>query len=285
MLCLSVCLSICPPACLPACLCLCLSVCLSVSLRPYFVHSHNSQRFRKCLLVQFQINITTRYKTHDISSLTSKNITSKEVAITNHAVVISRSEKAQAPFFRINTHGDVYMISIISANTTAKSGWNKMVVNGWEAYKHKKTRFKCCYYWDNGRLTSALANKTYYKTSTHLRALQYRCPFGGDSQHLKGVAVEFYVQRCSKERSRFQVPYFPVKQPQDSVALCAKIVYGNISTNLLIDWIEYYREMKVSKIVMFTYNIPDVTRKILAYYQDLGFMETREFDFPWKVSG
>lgn len=190
------------------------------------------------------------------------------------------------PFYRIGTHGDVYTVSIIATNVTAKNHWDTMVINGWEAYKHKHTRFKCCYLWDNGKFTPAVASKTYYKQSTHLRALQYRCPFGGDNEHLKGVAIEFYRLRCAgKEPARFQSPYFSIQQPKDSIGLCAKIVYGNISSKLLIDWLEYYKAMEVSKIVMFTYNISEITRNILDYYQDSGFVETRPFDFPWKVSG
>ena len=192
----------------------------------------------------------------------------------------------EQPFYRTSSQGDVYTISVVAANLTANNWWDTMVVNGWEAYKHKRSRFKCCYLWDNGKITPAIANKTYYKQSTHLRALQYRCPFGGDRDHLKGVSLEFFRFKCAgKEGTRYQVPYFSDMQPKDSVALCAKIVYGNVSSKLLIDWLEYYKEMQVSKIVMFTYNVSDITQKILRHYEKTGFLETRAFDFPWKVAG
>ena len=217
--------------------------------------------------------------------MTSTNETSDHSAINDHAIVISRSETNRSPFLKINNHGDVYIVSIIATNSSTKKKWNTIVINGWEALKHKRTRFKCCYRWTNGKTIASLANKTIYKDQTHLRALQYRCPFGGDREHLKGVAIEFYIRRCPKEDTRYQQPYFPVLRGDNSVALCAKIVYGNISNKLLVDWMEYYREMKVSKIVMFTYNLEEVTRRILRYYEELGFLQTFEFDFPWKVSG
>ena len=222
------------------------------------------------------------------TSLLSRNMSvlSHDTAYSSDMTVQILSTHLAPPFYRMNSNGDVFSISVIVTNLTDGNRWDTMVVNGWEAYKHKRSRFKCCYLWDNGKIIPALANKTYYKQGTQLSALQYRCPFSGDKERIRGIALGFFRSVCpGVNRTRYQVPYFTSKQPKDSVALCAKIVYGNVSSKLLIDWLEYYKEMQVSKIVMFTYNVSAITQKILKYYEKTGFLETRPFDFPWKVAG
>ena len=229
--------------------------------------------------------------------LRNMSVMLRNMSVPSHAILNSNDLTAgtlstaltstnEQPFYRVNSNGDVFSVSVVATNLTAINWWDTIVINGWEALKHKRSRFKCCYLWDNGKIIPSRANKTYYKLGTHLSALQYRCPFGGDRGRIRGVALEFFRSRCpGKNRTSYQVPYFSTKQPKNSLALCAKIVYGNVSSKLLIDWLEYYKEMRVSKIVMFTYNVSAVTQKILQYYEETGFVETRPFDFPWKVSG
>ena len=255
----------------------------------------NLTRYQSSDIGVLTFNTTTRptgdFKTNNETNTVSVTIVPNSSAVTlqdnqlTNTLLQSKQSNKELPFYKISERGDVFTISIIAANVTGKNHWDTMVANAWEAYKHKIRRFKCCYLWDNGKVTAAVARKTYYRQSTHLRALQYRCSFGGDRDHLKNVAIEFVSLRCSKENPKFQVPYFPSTQPKDSIALCAKIVYGNFSGKLLIDWLEYYREMRVSKIVMFTYNITEITKEILSYYEEIGFLEIRAFDFPWKVAG
>ena len=227
----------------------------------------------------------TSVPSHNISVLSHNTSNSTDLTVQIPSTHLSPPN--EQPFYRVNSNGDVFSISVIVTNLTDDNWWNTVVVNGWEALKHRRSRFKCCYLWDNGKIIPALANKTYYKKGSRLSALQYRCPFGGNREGLKGVSLEFSRSVCpGKNRTSYQVPYFTSKQSKDSVALCAKIVYGNVSSQLLIDWLEYYKEMKVSKIVMFTYNVSAITQTILRYYEETGFVETHPFDFPWrKIAG
>jgi hypothetical protein len=98
-----------------------------------------------------------------------------------------------------------------------------------------------------------------------------------------GVTVEFAEKKCPTKNSDYIVPFIPKRQQQrNSFAICLKILYGNVDNKLFIDWIEFYREIKVDKVFTFVYNITEDTNKIIQYYERLGFLETRQFAFPWK---
>ena len=72
-----------------------------------------------------------------------------------------------------------------------------------------------------------------------------------------------------------------VPQIQESgtmLALCNKGAYGNISAELIIEWMETYRYLGVDKVV--TYFLKDLNvaaKKVLLYYSDIGFVELYEF--------
>ena len=72
--------------------------------------------------------------------------------------------------------------------------------------------------------------------------------------------IQHVVQQMQKSRTTF--------------ALCNNDVYGIISAELIIEWIETYRYLGLDKVV--TYVLKDlnvVAKKVLLYYCNIGFVD------------
>lgn len=180
----------------------------------------------------------------------------------------------------------VFILSAVGSNFTSKPGYRREIkLNGWEALKHRNKETKCCVFWNSNRYTYYKnPDKVYWKKTT-LPATQFTCPIKGPLIDVRGVTLEFYKKRCPTDESVYIRPFLPKVQARHSLAICVKIVYGNVDMKLLVDWMEFYREMKVDKIFMFTYNLTNNIELVIQRYIDTGFLERRQFDFPWKSAG
>jgi hypothetical protein len=179
----------------------------------------------------------------------------------------------------------VFILSAIGNNLSNIEGYqHEIKLNGWHGAKHRLTVIKCCVLLVNGTIKHYLnPNKTTRGKRLNLVATQLTCPIKSSLMDVTGVAVEFAKKKCPTKNSDYIVPFIPKRQPKrHSFAICLKILYGNVDNKLLIDWIEFYREIKVDKVFTFVYNITEDTKKIIQYYERLGFLETRQFAFPWK---
>ena len=74
-------------------------------------------------------------------------------------------------------------------------------------------------------------------------------------------------------------PFVPQTQRRGAtLALCNKGVFGNISGEMIIEWMETYRYLGVDKVV--TYFLKDLNAaamNVLSYYSQIGFVELYEF--------
>ncbi|KAL4233243.1 hypothetical protein ACF0H5_007927 [Mactra antiquata] len=181
----------------------------------------------------------------------------------------------------------VFILSAIGSNQTSKRGYRKEIfLNGWEARKHRWVDKKCCVWWQTNRISSYYKpSSLYWKRSGNLPATQYTCPIKGPLINVLGVKLEFGRSKCPRDRTLYQKVEIPLQHANESIGLCSKIVYGNIDAKLLVDWMEFYREMNVDKVFMFTYNLTRQVETILDYYSSIGFLERRLYDYPWKAAG
>lgn len=180
----------------------------------------------------------------------------------------------------------VFILSAIGCNVTSKRGYRReLKLNGWEAIKHSKMETKCCVLWNSDKYSKYKSPDKIYWKKSRLQAAQFTCPIKGPLIDVKGVTLEFNGKQCPTEEGVYIKPYLPKVQMNKSFAICVIIVYGIVDMRLLVDWLEFYREMKVDKVFMYTYNLADNIEKIINHYVSIGFLDRRQFDFPWKKDG
>ena len=87
--------------------------------------------------------------------------------------------------------------------------------------------------------------------------------------------------KCTLESTAYVKPEFSKKFNKEfSMAICAKIAYGDLNTPLTIEWMEYYKAMGVDHVLAYTYNLSQQAYSVLKYYENTRFLELRKFDFP-----
>lgn len=179
----------------------------------------------------------------------------------------------------------VFLLSGIGLNKTLALGGFKREIrmNGWEALKHRHAFIKCCYLWNNNKFTQFInPQRSYWKLAYRLAATQYTCPIKGQFKDLIGISINFKKKKCPTDHTVYVEPEVALKPPKRSFAICVKIVYGSIDLQSFVHWIEYYREMKVHKIFMYTYNISKEALGVINRYTKEGFVDSRPFNYPWK---
>ncbi|KAL4224918.1 hypothetical protein ACF0H5_015614 [Mactra antiquata] len=159
-------------------------------------------------------------------------------------------------------------------------------LTGWIAWRDSESAIKCCSLLKNNKFT-------YYKPDIELgfnderrllALIQVTCPVNTSMSQVKGVALQYEDQNCPMDRQMYIMPYV-LKPPQknDSFGICLKLLYGqNIDIVNLKTWIEYYMELGVDKVFMYTYNISKTTHDVLNYYTNKGFIDKRPYDYPMK---
>lgn len=180
---------------------------------------------------------------------------------------------------------EIFILSVIGSITETQTQYQREVkLQGWQAAKIRQSNIKCCILSKSNHVSEYFNPKRIWQHKTlSLLGSQISCPINSSLYNVKGVTLQFAKKNCTNNLSEYIKPLIPKLQTKNnSFAICLKILYGRIDDDNLINWIEYYREMQVDKIFMFTYNITNRTQAILEHYYQLGLVEWRHFDFPWK---
>ncbi|KAL4240174.1 hypothetical protein ACF0H5_000968 [Mactra antiquata] len=173
-------------------------------------------------------------------------------------------------------------IGLIQSNSISRSD---IKITGWITGLHRETSIKCCTLLYNGDLvTHYNPERLNDRVIRDISGTQISCPVNASMNNVKAVALQFGDQDCPMDGQLYIKPYVP-KPPEkeDSFGICLKLLYGqNINIVNLKTWIEYYIELGVDKVFMYTYNISRTTKDVLNYYGKKGFLERRPFDYPMK---
>lgn len=65
--------------------------------------------------------------------------------------------------------------------------------------------------------------------------------------------------------------------------MCAKIAYGSVDAQKLIEWFEVNRLLGVDKVYIHTYKLNNLAMKVLEYYESIGIaMVFKGYSVPEK---
>ncbi|KAL4227242.1 hypothetical protein ACF0H5_012687 [Mactra antiquata] len=183
----------------------------------------------------------------------------------------------------------IFILSAVGLNhSTLNIPRYEVKLTGWVDGNKSIPTIKCCTLLYNGDSFS------YYEPDIQignqgvvpLAITQISCPVNSSMDNVKGIAIQFSDQDCPQNGQLYVKPYVP-KPPEKehSFGICLKLLYGqNINIVNLKTWIEYYIELGVDKVFMYTYNISKTTKDVLNYYGKKGFLERRPYDYPLKTT-
>ena len=178
---------------------------------------------------------------------------------------------------------DVHIFTATARHHRENDSLGGVAVNIWETTTFSERSAFCCLLYENGEIKklpvirkSSFLNNTLtpvqilckppdYATSPFALTLAYEndvCP----------LTAEFYVETANSKNCSEKLCF----------ALCAKIAYGMLNPEILIEWMEYYRHMDVSYVVVLTYNLTVTAMDVLHFYEKERWVEVLAFDYPSK---
>ena len=83
---------------------------------------------------------------------------------------------------------------------------------------------------------------------------------------------------CVRDSSSYVKPFVPLKEPGTKLALGTQLAFGNISAEMIIEWMEAYRSLGVDKVVTFYHKSLNVNAlRVLKYYHESEFLDLYYF--------
>ena len=89
-----------------------------------------------------------------------------------------------------------------------------------------------------------------------------------------GLVITFLSNTtCTTDHVTYVPPYFPVKEPE-KIVIGSKAAYGNISAEMIIEWVEAMRYIGVDRIVTyFLRSLNTDTVNVLFHYASEGVID------------
>lgn len=179
--------------------------------------------------------------------------------------------------------GHVYILGVAGGNTSDNASWDIFKVYaslGREFVRDIHVDIRCCFKYNFHDVTEYLDQPT---INTHLpipkgdlTACHYTC--NNPNRDMKnipdGVGLTIGKYSCEEAFVTYVRPFLPLREPGITLALSSKAAYGNISAELIIEWMETYRYLGVDKIV--THYLRTINKNalhVLNYYASTGILD------------
>ena len=155
-------------------------------------------------------------------------------------------------------YGPVYIFGAAAGNSSRYATWDIIkIYGGVDKSWYNKSHFRCCLaYSDQGSLTfkKVFPSKTRgFIVSSAIWSVHVTCFNTRHEEKLVpiGAALTVNGYNCSRNHVRYVSPYFPLREATEKVAIGTKTSYGNISAELIIEWMESWRYIGVDKVLTF----------------------------------
>lgn len=158
-----------------------------------------------------------------------------------------------------------------------------IVLVGWIKYALINSTLHCCLLLGNDTIVSSINVKRMVWMQVHkqpLMAVKFFCPVPKALANAKVTGATMSLPQENCQHKKFMAVEYLKRQPDESLALCAKIAYGTMSAQRLIEWLEIQKYMGVDTVLMYYYNLNSETMRVLLQYNSEGFVDLRPFDYP-----
>ena len=168
------------------------------------------------------------------------------------------------------------------------SGSTKGLVNfisltGWMHESLLQEEMQCCLLLKNQSVVSYMNERRmiwYQVRKQPLFATKSYCQIPRELQAEKPVGASLSLNPYGCNLRIFMKIQYPEIRKRGSLGFCAKIAYGTLSPNRLIEWLELHRFVGVDKVMIYYYNLNTEAMSVLRQYVEEGFVGLQPFDIP-----
>ncbi|XP_045196604.2 uncharacterized protein LOC123551620 [Mercenaria mercenaria] len=224
-----------------------------------------------------------------VTKIKMKSFRDMEVHDNKFFHVDSNNDYQNSDTFVSLIDNSVHIYSAIAYNSTEQYVFDSIYLSGWENRmwsRFYKPNFTCCLIYgkkNNDIMATRVSERHnwYYVGKAKLEVKQYVCPNVLRGHNRVPVAISLGIDKqCPKNHSKYIKIDYPQRQAEGRIAVCAKLVYENISASAMIEWFEYQVMMNVSKILLYTNNLNADAMSVLRYYKSVGICEYLPFTTP-----
>ena len=181
--------------------------------------------------------------------------------------------------------GTIYVFGAVAGNTTDEAAWDIIKVYGSMLTVYKPEAINCCfmYQFQNNTdiIQTPIMNLTTHFRVTNVTTFHLTCRnIWNKFRDLPDrVGLSLSNESCSKDIVAFKEIYKPLKEVNTtSLVLTTQVVFGTISAELIIEWMEAYKYLGVDKVISYYYSsLNENALKVLKYYRQSGFVDLYKF--------
>ena len=188
--------------------------------------------------------------------------------------------------FHKASYGPLFILNVAAGNKSVDAKWDVFKVYGvidMKRYPNYERNLKCCFLFNSDGDQEVIEirpiAKEHFWNMAILRTFHVTCPNPRIGAVPDGVSIDILQIPCRSGIHSYIAPFYPQRQPGTTIALGTKIAYGNISPELIIEWMETYKFLGVDKVV--TYYVQDLNPsalQVLQYYAVEGSLDLYLFE-------
>ena len=258
--------------------------------------------FQVDLEIQNRENMISKVRTstandyHLASYQSLLNLTIKEIKFLPSAEVQGHVSIDKAQLFLMKPlkpasptqYKGVFLFSAIGILSPVNNTLEGIALNLWEEQVYRDRKVFCCFLSQGGQIhKTPVARKSMFLNHS-LTAVQVFCEAEKKAQ-LKintrpvGVTLAYDIDICPMDIGNYATVQYTRPCLLDvCIAICAKIAYGYVNPEMVVEWMEYYKYMGVNHVIVFTFNLTADALTVLKFYEKQDFVEVLPFDFPAK---
>ena len=185
-------------------------------------------------------------------------------------------------FYTKMNYGPVFILGAAAGNSSWQGDWDIVKIYGivnMKDFRHVK--FRCCLKYrsrsdKNATFKVDPMNVVKFWKTAILRAHHFTCPNikHKDGTLPVGVGLTKDKLSCEDSNVNYIKPFTPLKEPDITLAIGTKLAFGNISAEMIIEWMEMYKFLGVDKVV--TYYVDEINKRalqVLRYYASTKFLD------------
>ena len=160
---------------------------------------------------------------------------------------------------------------------------NFISITGWMHDSLLQEDLKCCLLLKNQSVVSYLNRRRmiwYQVKKQPLFATKSYCPIPPELRSEKPIGASLSLPPYDCYLRIFMKIQYPEIRKRNSLAFCAKIAYGALPADRLIEWLETQRFIGVDKVMIYYYNLNSDAMNVLNTYMKEGLVDLQPFDFP-----
>ena len=152
-------------------------------------------------------------------------------------------------------------------------------------YPNYDQTLRCCFLFNSNGSQKIIemkpTDKQQFWDPASLRSFHVTCPNPkhGMKKVPDGVAITILGVPCRSGYVTYMTPSYPLRPAGTTLALGTKIAHGNVSAEMIIEWMETYKFLGVDKVVTYYADgLCPLALQVLKYYAKEGILDLRFFE-------